>query len=121
MPPGAYPAPPLGKLLVSTAGIVKAPSGPPRAVSAYVALSAGAASRVFRVRGPPDAPAGEELPAATTLEIKRFQSELEQDLKPALDALRGEGHAAHVELSRPEWVAAVVRRHLQATEGLTVE
>jgi hypothetical protein len=109
------------KLLVLASGVVKVPRGGIRAVSAYVVLSAGAKSRVFRVRGPAEAPAVEELPAATTLDVKRFQSELQHDLQPALDAVRAEGHAAHVELSRPESVIAHVRRHLEATEGLKVD
>lgn len=112
----------MGKLLVLASGVVKAPGGGGAvAVSAYLVLSAGAKSRVFRVRGAPDAPAVEELPAATTLDIKRFQSELQADLQPALDELRAQGHPAHVELSRAEWVAALLRKHLKATEGLEVD
>jgi hypothetical protein len=112
----------MGKLLVLASGVVKSPAaGAPRAVSAYLVLSAGAKSRVFRVRGAAGAPAVEELPAATTLDVKRFQSELQADLQPALDELRAQGHPAHIELSRAEWVAAVVRKHLKATEGLDVE
>ena len=102
-------------------GVVKAPKGGPRAVSAYVVLSAGAQSRVFRVRGAADAPAIEELPPATTLDVKRFQVELQEDLQPTVDELRAQGHPAHVELSRPEWVAAHVRNHLKKTENLDVE
>jgi hypothetical protein len=109
------------KLLVLASGVVKVPKGGPRALSAYVVLSAGAKSRVFRVRGPADAPAIEELPAATTLDVKRFQSELQNDLQPALDEVRAEGHPAHIELSRPEPVIAHVRKHLKATEDLDVE
>jgi hypothetical protein len=111
----------VSKLLVLASGVVKAPKGGPKAVSAYVVLSAGAGSRVFRVRGLADAPKVEELPAATTLDMKHFQVELQEDLQPALDELRAEGHPAHVELSRPEWVAAFVRKHLKATEGIDVE
>jgi hypothetical protein len=109
------------KLLVLASGVVKAPKEGPRAVSAYVALSAGAQSRVFRVRGSGSAPTVEELAPATTLDVKRFQVELQSDLQPTLDELRTEGHVAHIELSRPEWVTAFVRKHLKATEGLEVE
>jgi hypothetical protein len=31
------------------------------------------------------------------------------------------GSPAHVELSRHDWVAAIVRKHLKETEGLDVE
>jgi hypothetical protein len=111
----------VAKLLVLASGVVKVPRGGPRAVSAYVVLSAGARSRVFRVRGAADAPAVEELEPATTLDVKRFQSELQADLQPALDELRAKGEPAHIELSRPEWLAAFVRKHLKATEDLDVE
>ena len=111
----------MAKLLVLAGGVVKAPKDGPRAVSAYVVLSAGAKSRVFRVRGPAGGPTIEELPPATTLDVKHFQVELQEDLQPTLDELRAEGHPAHVELSRPEWVTAFVRKHLKATEGLDVE
>ena len=110
----------MGKLLVLASGVVKS-AGAARAVSAYVVLSAGAASRVFRVRGSVDAPSVEELPSATTLDIKRFQTELDEDLQPALQAARATDPKAHVELSRPEWVSAFVRRHLKQTEGLDAD
>jgi hypothetical protein len=110
----------VGKLLVLASGVVKS-SGAPRAVSAYVVLSAGAASRVFRVRGEASTPAIEELPSATTLDIKRFQTELDEDLQPALRAARAADGKAHIELSRPEWVCACVRKHLKETEGLDAD
>jgi len=111
----------VGKLLVLAGAVVNLPKGGARAVSAYVVLSAGAQSRVFRVRGAADAPAVEELPSATTLDVKHFQVELQDDLQPVLDELRTEGHPAHLETSRPEWVTAFVRKHLKETEGLDVE
>ena len=109
----------VAKLIVLAEGVVKGPSGP-RAISAYVALSAGPQSRVFRVRGAADAPFVEELPAATTLDVRRFQVELQDDLRPALDALREEGHPASVEACGPDTSASAVREHLKATEGLDV-
>jgi hypothetical protein len=111
----------VGKLLVLASGVVSVPKVALQAVSAYVVLSAGAQSRVFRVRGSAQGPTVDELPAATTLDIKRFQLELQEDLQPTLDRLRAEGHAAHIELSRPELVTGFVRKHLKETEGLDVE
>lgn len=111
----------VGKLLVLAGGVVNAPKGGARAVSAYVVLSAGPQSRVFRVHGPAAAPAVDELPSATTLDIKHFQIELQDDLQPALDELRAEGHPAHIEPSRPAWVTAFVRKHLKDTENVDVE
>ena len=109
------------KLLVLASGVVNVPKGKARAVSAYVVLSAGPQSRVFRVHGSADAPAIDELPSATTLDVKHFQVEIQDDLQPALDELRAEGHPAHIEPSKPEWVTAFVRKHLKATEGVDVE
>jgi hypothetical protein len=111
----------LGKLIVLANGVVKVPHAGARAVSAYVALSAGASSRVFRVRGPVDAPGVEELPAATTLDIQHFQEQIQEDLQSVLNDARAEGHPAHIELSRPEWVCVFVRNHLKATEGIDVD
>jgi hypothetical protein len=108
----------VAKLMVMASGVVKAPRGGPRAVSAYVVLSAGPQSRVFRVRGLADAPKVEELEPATTLDIKRFQNELQEDLQPQLDELRAEGHPAHIEPATPDWVIAFVRKHLKDAEGL---
>jgi hypothetical protein len=112
----------MSKLLVLAGGVVKAPKGAGiRAISAYVVLSAGRDSRVFRVKGAPDAPVVEEMPTATTLDIRRFQTELQNDLQPALDELRMHGHPVYIELSRPDWVCSFVKRHLKTTEGIDVD
>jgi hypothetical protein len=110
----------VGKLLVLASGVVNAPKGGPRAVSAYVVLSAGAQSRVFRVRGAAGSPSVDELPPATTLDLKHFQVELQEDLQAALDELRAEGHPVHIEPAKPDWVTDFVRRHLKASEGVDV-
>ncbi len=109
------------KLLVLASGVVNVPRGGARGVSAYVVLSAGPQSRVFRVHGPAAAPAVDELPSATTLDVKHFQVEIQDDLQSALEEVRAEGHPAHIEASKPEWVTAFVRKHLKTTEGLDVE
>jgi len=112
----------MSKPLVLAGGVVKAPKGAViKAVSACVVPSAGAKSRVFRARRTPEAPSVEEMPAATTLDLERFQTELQSDLQPALDELRMQGHPVHVELSRPDWVCSFVKRHLKTTEGIDVE
>jgi hypothetical protein len=79
-------------------------------VSAYVVLSAGAQSRVFKVLGKMDAPQIDELPAATTLDLKRFQEELKKDLY-------GMGV---VRTADKDWVCGVVRAHLKTSEGIDV-
>jgi hypothetical protein len=111
----------VAKLLVLASGMVQEPGGAPLAVSAYVVLSAGPASRIFRVRGPGRAPKVEELPAATTIDIRRFQLDLQADLQHDLDGVRAKGHPAHIEPSSPEWVCTFVRAHLLTTEGTEVE
>ena len=62
----------------------------------------------------------DELPAATTLDVRRFQKELENDLKSALEDLRAAGRPAHIQPSSPERLCGVVRTHLKAREGLDV-
>jgi len=111
----------VGKLLVLASGMVQEPGGAPLAVSGYVVLSAGAASRIFRVRGPGRAPTVDELPAATTIDLRRFQKELEADLQGDLEVLRAKGHPAHIEPSSAEWLCAFVRAHLLDSEGLEVD
>jgi hypothetical protein len=76
-------------------------------VSAYVVLSAGTQSRVFKVTGKTEAPQVDELPAATTLDVKRFQADLQSDLF-------GMGPARGID---KEWVCGVVRAHIEASEG----
>jgi len=111
----------VAKLLVLASGMVQEPGGAPLAVSGYVVLSAGAASRIFSVRGPGRAPKVEELPAATTIDLRRFQKELEADLQADLAAVRAKGHPAHIQPSSPDWLCAFVRAHLLDTEGLEVD
>jgi hypothetical protein len=111
----------VAKLLVLASGMVQEPGGAPLGVSAYVVLSAGSASRIFRVRGPGRSPKVEELPAATTIDVRRFQNELQADLQGDLETLRAKGHPAHVQPSSPEWLCAFVRAHLLETEGLQVD
>jgi hypothetical protein len=79
-------------------------------VSAYVVLSAGAQSRVFKVQGKMDAPHVDELPAETTIDLKRFQNELKNDLY-------GMGV---VRAADKDWVCGVVRAHLKETEGIDI-
>ena len=89
-------------------------------VSAYVVLSAGRASRLIRVQGPASAARVTELPAATTVDLGRFQADLRDDLQPALLELRGQGALAAITDPRPEWVCGLVRAHLLSDEGIEV-
>lgn len=79
-------------------------------ISAYVVLSAGAKSRVFKVLGRRKAPQIDELAPATTLDMRRFQDELKRDLF-------GMGP---VGIADKVWVCNVVRDHLKRTEGIDV-
>jgi hypothetical protein len=114
-------SPTVAKLLVLASGMVQEPGGAPLAVSGYVVMSAGAASRIFRVRGPGRAPKVDELPAATTIDLRRFEKELEADLQTDLESVRAKGHPGHIEPSSAEWLCAFVRAHLLDTEGLAVD
>jgi hypothetical protein len=97
------------KLLMMAGGQVGA--APSRLLSAYVVLSAGAKSRVFKVHGKEAALSIDELPAQTTFDIRRFQREIVDDLPEA-----GKG------MTKPDadWVCGVVSAHLKKTEGVDV-
>jgi hypothetical protein len=106
--------------MMLSGGIVEAGGGHPGAVSAYVVYSAGRESRLFKIKGEATTPGVTELGAATTIDLKRFQSELEQDLAPTLAELRKIGAAAGVATPSSTWVCDVVRAHLKKTEGVDV-
>jgi hypothetical protein len=77
-------------------------------VSAYVVLADGPKSRLFKIGGTKAKPTVEELDAATTLDLKRFQEDVKTDL------------AAHGP-SRPAdagWACDVVRVHVRADLGV---
>jgi hypothetical protein len=106
----------MAKLMMLAGGIVKAKEGV-RALSAYVVLSAGHKSRIFKIRGAPDAPEVTELAAATTIDLKRFQRDLLEDLQPALK----EAARPSIDPAPGGWVCGMVRDHLKTTEGMDVE
>ena len=80
-------------------------------ISAFVVLSAGTQSRVFKVKGIASAPQVTELAAATTLDVQRFKRELVDDLPRG-----GMG------MITPDatWICGVVRAYLKKTEGVDV-
>jgi hypothetical protein len=110
----------MGKLLMLAGGIVEPAKGGEATVSAYVALSAGRQSRLFRVNGPAASIKVTELAAATTVDTGRFQRDLEEDLAPTLLALRVHGEPVHITRPKDAWVTGLVRDHLKKTEGLEV-
>jgi len=99
-------------LLVLAAGIVERGAGRPCMVSAYVVFREGTMSRLFKVRGDTDAPSVTEFDAATTIDLARFRRELADDLEPALAELRARGGSPAIAVPKPEWITAVVERHL---------
>jgi hypothetical protein len=106
--------------MMLSGGIIEAGGGHPGAVSAYVVYSAGRESRLFKVKGSSSTPTVTELAAATTIDLKRFQTELAEDLAPTLSELEKVGAAAAVATPSGPWVCDVVRAHLKNTEGLDV-
>ena len=110
------------KLLMVAGGIVEPGGGRPGTVSAYVVLSARrGATRIFKVRGPADAPTIEELPAATTIDLGRFQTDLHEDLEPTIRAIQSRGGTAGVSSPAPAWVCGLVGAYLKEREGLEVD
>ncbi len=101
-------------------GIVEPGAGREPTVCAYVAFSAGRHSRVFRVNGPAGSIKVTELSAATTIDSRRFQLELEQDLEPAVQAARAVGGTVGITRPKDGWVTDHVKKHLEA-EGIKVD
>jgi hypothetical protein len=77
-------------------------------VSAYVVLADGPKSRLFKIAGTKSSPQVEELDAATTLDLKRFNDQLKSDLA-------GLGPVRPADAS---WACDVVRVHLHADLGV---
>ncbi len=92
------------------AGAVVSDAADPKVehVSAYVVLADGPKSRVFKVGGTTSAPVIEELSAATTLDIRRFQEELKKDLA-GLGVVRKADAA---------WASEIIRVHLRCDLGV---
>jgi len=112
----------MSKLLMVAGGIVEPGGGQPGAVSAYVVLSASRAStRIFKVRGPTNHVDVHELPAAITVDLGRFQTELHSDLEPVVRDIQARGGQAGVSTPAPAWVCGIVQSHLKLTEGLDVD
>ena len=99
-------------------GLVESGAGQPLALSAYVAVSLGRESRLFKIAGSLPKPSVVELPSATTVDLGRFQEELREDLRPALERVRvGQGVAA-ITAPSSKWVCGILREHLVASEGV---
>ncbi len=109
------------RLMMLSGGIVDAGGGRPAGVSAYVVLSEGTGSRIFKLKGDEGTHTVTEMGAATTLDLKRFQREVDEDLAPIVDRIRKAGGNAHVTKAKTQWVCGLVRDHLKAKEGLEVE
>ena len=116
VPPAGVP----GRLMMLAAGIVEESGGLPGMASAYVVLSVGRKSRLFKVHGPITALVVDELPAATTIDLQRFQRELESDLMPLLLGARASGASAGLGTPSEETIFDAVRAHLKTDEGFEV-
>lgn len=110
----------MAKLMMLAGGIVEESGGLPGMASAYVVLSAGRKSRLFKVHGPIAALLVDELPPATTIDLQRFQRELESDLMPLLLGARASGAAAALGTPSEEIIFDAVRGHLKTHEGFEV-
>lgn len=100
-------------------GIVEAAGGGGGGrVSAFVAFNPKpAVSRLFKVHGLASEPTVTELPSATTVDLHAFRRELEEELAPALAEIAARGGSGAIAAPRAEWIADVVRAHLESTEG----
>jgi hypothetical protein len=108
----------MGKLWMVAGRQVNGGDGKER-LGAYVVLSAGRMSRIFAVRGTTSSAEVTELPSATTIDMKRFESELEKDLR--LEAGVSGAQAAPATRPSEAWVCGAVRTHLKKAENLDIE
>jgi hypothetical protein len=70
----------MSKLLMLAGAMAGGGAPKDEMVSAYVVLSEGAKSRLFKISGTVGAPRVDELDAATTLDLQRFRDETQKDL-----------------------------------------
>jgi hypothetical protein len=98
----------MSRLLMMAGAVATGADPATEHVSAYVVLADGPKSRVFKLSGKTSAPTIEELNAATTLDIKRFQEELANDLA-GLGPLRPADKV---------WACEIVRVHLRCDVGV---
>jgi hypothetical protein len=106
----------MGKLLMVAGRLVRGGDGQ-EWLGAYVVLSAGRLSRVFSVRGTTRAPTVTELPAATTIDMRRFEADIEKDLRAESAA----GGAPASVRPAEAVVCGAVREHLKKAENLDVD
>jgi hypothetical protein len=63
------------------------------------------------------APAVEELPPATTVDLGRFRREIELALEPAVAAIRARGGVAAIAQPRPEWISKLALERAARAAG----
>ena len=107
----------MSRLVMLAGGIVEPGRGEEGVASAYVVLSAGPNSRIFKVHGPTNALKVVELAGATTLDLQRFQRELEADLMPLLLSARAVGGAAALATPAEAFICAAVEFYLKAQDN----
>jgi len=98
----------MSRLYMLAGAVVTGTDAETQHVGAYVVLAEGPKSRLFKITGTTSAPRVEELDAATTLDLKRFQEELKRELS-GLGTLRG---------ADATWACEAVRAHLRFDLGL---
>ena len=106
----------MGKLWMIAGRQVQGSDGRDR-FGAYVVYSAGRLSRIFSVRGTPNAPLVTELAAATTIDMRRFEAELEKEIRSEA----GDQAAAPVTRPAEALVCGIVKEHLKTAENLDVD
>jgi hypothetical protein len=98
----------MSKLLMMAGAIATGGEPATDHVSAYVVLSDGGKSRMFRVFGTLSAPQIEELDGGTTLDLRRFQEKLKRDLVGLGPHRPADAH----------WACDAIRVHLRCDLGM---
>jgi len=102
---------------VLAGGIVEE-SGGSGAVCAFVAVHAGlSGSRLFTVSGSVASPIIAELPPETTVNLARFKKDIEEALRPTVDAITARGGVAKIAQPKAEWLSKLVLEHLARLGG----
>jgi hypothetical protein len=106
----------MGKFYMLAGGMVEPGATNPGAVSAFVAYNPSASvSRLFKVEGPADQPRVLELPSATTVDLGRFRTQVQDELAPVVSSINGQGGKASITSPKADWVNAIVQQHIDSS------
>jgi hypothetical protein len=106
----------MGKFYMLAGGMVEPGAANPGAVSAFVAYNpSSSVSRLFKVEGPADKPRVLELPAATTVDLGRFRTQVHEELGPVVSTIVAGGGTSSIVSPKADWVNAIVQEYIDTS------